>query len=85
MARFAKIENDFVTEVIVIANDDCGGGQFPESEPIGQTYIASLGLTGTWLQTSYSASFRNAYAGIGMRFVADVGEYGSFEWPPTVE
>lgn len=66
MANFAQINNDnFVTEVIVIANDDCGGGVFPESEPIGQAFIASIGLTGTWLQTSYNANFRNIYAGIG--------------------
>jgi hypothetical protein len=55
MAHFAKIENDTVTQVIVVSNDDCGGGDFPESEPIGQAFIASLGLTGEWLQTSYHA------------------------------
>ncbi len=66
MAHFAQInENNIVLQVIVIANDDCGGGDFPESEPIGQTFIASLGITGTWLQTSYHANFRGRYAGIG--------------------
>jgi len=50
MAHFAKITNDNkVEQVIVIANDDCGDGEFPESEPIGQAFIASLGLTGLWL------------------------------------
>lgn len=81
MAHFAQIdENNMVKQVIVISNDDCGGGEFPESEPIGQTFIASLGLTGTWLQTSYNANFRNLYAGIGYTFVPDLGEYGSFVW-----
>lgn len=66
MAHFARINNNnIVNAVIVIANDDCGGGNFPESEPIGQAFIASLGLTGTWLQTSYNANFRGLYAGIG--------------------
>lgn len=79
MAHFAQMdENNVVQQVIVIANDDCGGGDFPESEPIGQTFIASLGLTGTWLQTSYHANFRNLYAGIGMVFLPNVGEYGVF-------
>lgn len=65
MAHFARIDNDTVQQVIVVANDDCGGGHFPESEPIGQAFIASLGLTGEWLQTSYHANFRGKYAGIG--------------------
>jgi hypothetical protein len=82
MAHFAKITNDNkVEQVIVIANDDCGGGEFPTSEPIGQAFIASLGLTGLWLQTSYSASFRNCYAGIGFDWLSNVGEYGEFVLP----
>ena len=70
MAHFAKIENGFVEQVITIANDDCGGGNFPESEPIGQAFIASLGLTGVWLQTSYHANFRLNYAGLGYTYDA---------------
>ena len=65
MAHFAKIENGIVREVIVIGNDDCGGGDFPASEPVGQAFIASIGLNGEWRQTSYSAGFRSKYAGIG--------------------
>ena len=66
MAHFAKInENNVVETVINVSNDDCGGGNFPESEPIGQAFIASIGLTGTWLQTSYNNNFREMYASIG--------------------
>jgi len=65
MAHFAKIENGIVQQVNVINNTDCGGGNFPESEPIGQAFIASLGLAGEWKQTSYNANFRGKYAGIG--------------------
>lgn len=66
MAHFASVDNtNTVLQVIVVDNDDCGGGQFPQSEPIGQSFIASIGLSGTWLQTSYHASFRGKYAGIG--------------------
>ena len=69
MAHFAQI-NDYniVQQVIVVSNDDCGGGDFPQSEPIGQQFIADIGLTGTWLQTSYHANFRGAYAGIGYTY-----------------
>jgi hypothetical protein len=70
MAHFAKIENGAVGLVLVVSNDDCGGGNFPESEPIGQAFLASLGLAGEWKQTSYSASFRGLYAGIGFTYDA---------------
>ena len=82
MAHFAKMKNDIVTEVIVVANNDCGGGEFPESEPIGQAFIASLGLDGLWLQTSYHANFRACYASIGWTYSAQLDE---FVPPPTIE
>ena len=75
MAHFAKIENNTVTSVIVVSNDDCGGGEFPESEPIGQEFLASLGLEGLWLQTSYHANFRAYYAGIGFTYDTDLDEF----------
>ena len=68
MAHFARIDSGIVREVIVIDNADCGGGEFPESEPIGQAFIASIGLEGEWRQTSYNGNFRGTYAGIGYTF-----------------
>lgn len=70
MAHFAKIdENNFVTEVIVVAN------QSAPTEELGQEFIASLGLDGNWKQASYNTKgnvhleggtpFRKNYAGIG--------------------
>jgi hypothetical protein len=81
MAHFAKIENNIVVEVLTINNTDCGGGDYPESEPIGQAFIASLGIAGEWLQTSYHANFRANYAGIQFIYDADLDEFV----PPTVE
>ena len=46
MAHFARIEFGIVRDVNVINNSDCGGGDYPESEPIGQAFIASLGIAG---------------------------------------
>lgn len=77
MAHFAKIENNVVVDVIVIGNADCGGGEFPESEPIGQAFIASLGLTGEWKQTSYSGRFRERYATVGSYYDADRDAFGT--------
>ena len=68
MAHFAKVENGVVQQVIVVANSDCGGGEFPASEPVGQAFIASLGLVGEWKQTSYNNNFRDKYAGVGYTY-----------------
>ena len=59
MAHFAKVENSIVREVIVIGNDDA------PTEAAGKAFIASIGLSGEWKQTSYNANFRGKYAGIG--------------------
>ena len=76
MAHFAKISSDnIVQQVIVVSNGDCGGGDFPASEPIGQAFLASLGLTGEWLQTSYHANFRGKYAGIGDIYDSEADEF----------
>jgi hypothetical protein len=75
MAHFARIDDRIVREVIVIDNADCGGGDFPESEPIGQDFITSIGLTGEWLQTSYNGNFRGEYAGIGFTYDSDLDEF----------
>ena len=68
MAHFAEIDdNNVVTRVIVVSNDDCGGGDYPESDAIGAAFCNSL-LGGTWKQTSYNNNFRFRYAGIGYTF-----------------
>ena len=79
MANFVQIENGIVVGGLVVANSDCGDLPFPESEPVGQAFIASCGIKGNFLQTSYNANFRGVYAGIGYTwngtdFVAPVVE-----------
>jgi hypothetical protein len=72
MAHFAKIErigNDLVVvDVLVVADSNCGGGEFPQSESVGQKYLEKLG---EFRQTSYNANFRKNYAGIGFTFDED--------------
>ena len=85
MAHFADIdETNTVLQVIAIDNAEVDNLPFPESEPVGQAFIASIGLEGTWMQTSYNANFRGLYAGIGFIFDATLGEYGEF-LPSTVQ
>jgi hypothetical protein len=69
MAHFAKVVDTKVVEVIVVANQVLDAdGDFPDAEESGQAFIASLGLDGEWLQTSYSGGFRGNYAGIGFTY-----------------
>jgi hypothetical protein len=75
MAHFAKIENGIVGQVIVVNNEVLGDLEFPESEPVGQAFIASLGLGGEWKQTSYNGNFRGAYAGAGMTYDSELDEF----------
>ena len=75
MAHFARISAGIVRQVITLANDDCGGGDFPDSEAVGQAFIASIGLDGEWRQTSYNSNFRGTYAGQGFTFDSDADEF----------
>ncbi len=78
MAHFAKIENGIVREVIVVGNGDA------PTEAVGKAFIASIGLAGEWVQTSYNGNpvggaDRGKFAGIGdvwdgSKFVSEVAE-----------
>ena len=63
MAHFAQLNNDnIVQQVIVVSND------IAIDESAGKSFIASLGLTGEWVQTSYNNRIRKQYAGIGFTY-----------------
>jgi hypothetical protein len=69
MAYFAELDDDnVVLQVIAISNDDAPDPAPVHSEPLGQAFIASLGLGGRWVQTSYHGSIRKNYAGIGYTY-----------------
>lgn len=75
MAHFAEIDaNSVVTRVIVVANDDCAGGEFPESDAAGAAFCNGL-LGGTWKQTSYNSNFRKHYAGVGYTYDAELDAF----------
>lgn len=87
MAHFARVEDGIVREVIVVNNSDCGDLDFPESEAVGQAFIRSIGLNGTFRQTSYNSNWRGKYAGQSDRFVEDPThpDGGYFESPASAE
>lgn len=72
MAYFVEIKNGLVVNLIVI-NDSEIGTEFPNSETLGQTFIASLGLDGMWLQTS--DSIRNQFAQIGYTYDSSLDQF----------
>jgi hypothetical protein len=75
MAHFAQIdEHNIVTQVIVVADSDCAGGQFPNSEFAG-AYFCNRLLGGVWKQTSYNGNFRGRYAGIGFTYNPELDEF----------
>lgn len=72
MAHFAEIDNDgFVIDVIVIDNSEAPDPAPINSEPLGRQFIAAMGLTGNYVQTSYNGSFRKQYAGKGWRYIPE--------------
>jgi hypothetical protein len=76
MAHFARINADnIVQEVIVVNNDVVTDENGDEQETLGQTFIASLGLEGTWLQCSYSGSMRGMFPGFGFAYDPELDEF----------
>ena len=70
MAHFAQLdENNIVTQVIVVGNDDCLDSDNNESEAVGIAFCKELlGADTNWVQTSYNKSIRFRYAGIGHKY-----------------
>jgi hypothetical protein len=72
MAHFVKLnDQNVVIDGTVVNNETVGNLPFPESEPVGVAFLTewSGGYT-NWKQTSYNASFRKNYAGVGYTYDA---------------
>ena len=74
MAIFAKLDSEnIVLSVEVVADSDCNGGVYPDSEAAGITFLTNLTGHSNWKQTDYNittgeAPYRKNYASIGMVF-----------------
>ena len=79
MAHAARIEDGIVRQVIVIPHLDNDDAKITE-------YCNSIGLPGTWVDTSYLGTRRGKYAGVGdeFRHEARSGE-GEFVSPVVEE
>jgi len=75
MAHFAQLnEENLVTQVIVVANQDTADQDGVENEAIGIEFCTNL-LGGTWKQTSYNANIRKNYAGVGYKYDATLDAF----------
>jgi len=72
MAHYALVNDGIVENVITVANAAIGNLPFPESEPVGQAFIATLpdlaAQVGVYWECSYNANFRGCYPGMGYTF-----------------
>jgi hypothetical protein len=77
MAHFAQLdENNFVTQVIVVSNDDTSDSNGTEVESIGVAFCQKLfGADTNWKQTSYNSNMRVRYAGIGYSYNAELDAF----------
>lgn len=68
MAHFAEIDlDDKVLRVIVVHNNELLDENGVEQEQKGADFCRGL-FGGTWVQTSYNASFRKNFAGTGCTY-----------------
>jgi hypothetical protein len=75
MAHFAQLnEENLVTQVIVVANQDTADQDGVENEAIGIEFCTNL-LGGRWKQTSYNANIRKNYAGVGYKYDATLDAF----------
>ena len=77
MAHFAQLdENNVVTQVIVVSNDDTSDSNGTETESIGVAFCQKLlGADTNWKQTSYNGNMRVRYAGIGYSYNAELDAF----------
>jgi hypothetical protein len=77
MAHFCRLdENNIVTQVIVVANEDTSDSNGVEVEEIGVAFCKKLlGADTRWVQTSYNNNFRVRYAGIGYSFSEELDAF----------
>jgi hypothetical protein len=77
MAHYAMLdENNIVTQVIVVSNNDCTDANGNEVEEIGIAFCKKLlGADTNWKQTSYNNNIRVRYAGIGYKFSEELNAF----------
>lgn len=74
MAHFAQLEDNVVTQVVVVHNSEV------PNEAAGIAFLKSLfGEDTVWKQTSYSGSFRGQFAGLDFTYDEETNTFVSPE------
>ena len=97
MAHFAHLdENNIVTMVTVVSNDDMVDENGNEVEALGVAICEQVVGAGPWVQTSFNGNFRKQYGGIGFTYNADADVFVSpsplpswvlndeYDWEPPI-
>jgi len=72
MAHFARLdENNIVTMVTVVSNEDMTDENGNEVEALGVAVCEAVVGAGPWVQTSFNDNVRKNFAGIGFIYVPD--------------
>ena len=72
MAHFAELdENNIVTKVIVVHNNELLDDEGQENEAKGVEFCNSLFGHTNWVQTSYNNNMRKQFAGVGYTYDSD--------------
>ena len=99
MAHFARLEDNIVTDIVVVDNEDIIGADGNESEDVGIVFLKDMfGQDTVWKQTSYNDNIRHRYASIGDTYNADIDAFvcpkpfaswtmnsENGEWEPPIE
>lgn len=97
MAQFAQLdENNVVTQVIIVADEDAPDPTPELSEPVGVAFLKGLGLGTNWKQTCPEGTFRKTFASIGYLYSPEADVFyppqphpswtldGNYDWIPPV-
>ena len=68
MAHFARVNEDWIVEQVIVVNNEELIDNGVESEAKGIAFCQSLFPGTTWVQTSYNGRIRKNYAGIGYTY-----------------
>jgi hypothetical protein len=98
MAHFAEIDDDnTVLRVVVVDDDIIRDADGRHNELLGQQHCTRI-LGGDWIQTSYNATFRIRFAGVGYNYNEELNAFltprpfyswllneETYNWEPPVE
>jgi hypothetical protein len=77
MAHFAKLDENNIVLAVHVVNNDVITVNGVESEQAGIDFLTNLHGHSNWKQTSYTASIRKNYAGIGYKYDASLDAFVS--------